>query len=383
MSENQTLAQSVGDLINQISTAKEKRTFLFADLHNSTEYKLTHTDLEWVPTWGKFYFICATKVERHEGDIIKFIGDGVMAVFPKAGCALQAAIEIQEQIEEEIRNNKWGLRVKIGIATGDAYGYRTADGRADYLGTTVDIAARLCELARGNAILLSSTTYLGADANEVYSSAGRTLKRDAEEYFGDKRATNSLKGIKETIKYYSLFWQAHKEYTDDEPASETKGPGDSTGHASRPDPPLPPRGERTRGIVVRRRGTFGFIAYRPEGQQQEVEAFFQDGWVLGEDAPQERDIVYFIPHLSDGGKLQAHSIVLLDSRLVGILQNFKSDGYGFISVKDVKSGEAISFFTHNTDVSAGLHNGDEVEFTVSENKRGLTAIEVDPAAAAA
>lgn len=379
MSENQTLAQSVGDLINQISTAKEKKTFLFADLHNSTEYKLTHTDLEWVPTWGKFYFICATKVVKHEGDIIKFIGDGVMAVFPKAGCALQAAIEIQEQIEEEIRNNKWGLRVKIGIATGDAYGYRTADGRADYLGTTVDIAARLCELARGNAILLSSTTYLGADANEVYSSAGRTLKRDAEEYFGDKRATNSLKGIKETIKYYSLFWQAQKEYTDDEPASETQPSSNNSKESTlRPDPPLPPTGERTRGIVVRRRGTFGFISFRPEGQQQEIEAFFQDGWVVGDKTPEERDVVYFIPHVSEAGKLQAHSIVLLDGRLVGVLQNFKPDGFGFIIVKDRKSGDTVSFFTYHSDVSAELQNGDEVEFTVSENKKGLTAIEVDP-----
>ncbi len=84
-------------------------------------------------------------VERHGGNAVKRLGDGMMAAFPAARAGLLSAIEIQSDSLQGAM-----VPVRIGLHTGQVI----ADS-GDYFGKTVAMAARLTERARGGQILLT------------------------------------------------------------------------------------------------------------------------------------------------------------------------------------------------------------------------------------
>ncbi|MFH1035067.1 MAG: hypothetical protein V1806_11220 [Pseudomonadota bacterium] len=61
------LASSVEQLISQLNQAKEEKTIIFADMHNSTDYKMSRKDVEWVPVWGQFYKMAMQKIQEQGG----------------------------------------------------------------------------------------------------------------------------------------------------------------------------------------------------------------------------------------------------------------------------------------------------------------------------
>lgn len=370
------LASSVEQLISQLNQAKEEKTILFADLHNSTEFKMNRKDVEWVPIWGQFYKMAMQKIQDSHGGIIKFIGDAVMAAFDDAGDALQAAIAIQEQIKDDMRGDRGGLPCKIGVATGIVYGYRTSDGKNDYLGTTVDTAARLCEQARGNAILLGVKTYQAANTTKVTSEAGRTLNRESEEYFGEKCFFTGIKGFKEPVGYYNLFWQAQRDYAATEPAGESST-STRTEKSKEPRQETDTPGLRHRGMVVRMKENFGFISFvNHEGQAEE--RFFHKGAYIGEDPVMENDVVFFLPWTNPEGRKQAKSVIKLGGHFRGRLARLMDRGYGFITVPSDIPSQPLDIFVHVNDMQAEIKEGDEVVFTLSEGRKGLVATKVRP-----
>ncbi|MFH1035066.1 MAG: cold shock domain-containing protein [Pseudomonadota bacterium] len=309
--------------------------------------------------------------------IIKFIGDAVMAAFDDAGDALQAAIAIQEQIKDDMRGDRGGLPCKIGVATGVVYGYRTSDGRNDYLGSTVDTAARLCEQARGNAILLSVKTYQAANTTKVASEAGKTLNRDSEEYFGEKNFFKGIKGFKEPVGYYNLFWQAQRDYAATEPAGETTANPRPEPPKEPPKPELPLMGQRLRGVVVRMRENYGFVSYtNQEGQREE--RFFHRGACLTNDIIQENDVVFFLPWTNPEGRKQGKSVIKLGGQLRGRLVRLTDRGFGFINVVTDTPSQPLDVFVHINDMEEGIQEGDDVFFTLSEGRKGLAAVKVRP-----
>ncbi len=372
------LASSVEQLIGQLNQAKEEKTILFADMHNSTEFKMNRKDVEWVPVWGQFYKMAVQKIHENEGVIVKFIGDAVMAVFDDAGDALRAAIAIQEQIKDDMRGDSGGLPCKIGVATGAVYGYRTSDGKYDYLGSTVDTASRLCEQARGNAILLSIKTYQAADTTKVTSLAGRQSDREPEEYFGERLHFKGIKGFKEPLGYYNLFWQAQRgNYTAAEPAGETM-----TGRPVRPNPQGPRQGAEgagqfLRGLVNRHMDVYGFLSFTANNGQRD-EAYFHDSFSLCREPIKVNDVVYFLLRSSQEGKNQAHCLLKMGAQCQGRIGRLTAGGFTFINVQtDTPSCPAV-FFAHASEIQDGIKEGDVVKFTISENRRGLMAVGIMP-----
>ncbi len=379
------LAESVEALVSNLENSRETKTILFADLYGSTAYKLNHSDLDWVPVIGQFYKLATKAIEERGGQVTKFIGDAVMATFDDAGDALRAAITIQETIEEERRRNNRGLPCKIGIATGPAYRYQTSDGKFDYLGTTVDIAARLAEEARGFAILLSSKTYQAADVLRVTSRAGLALNREPEEYFGEKIAHDKMKGIKDVVYYYSLFWQGSKAYVDDKPAEQSvpPAPPGAAKPAGMGGSPTPPgkleAGVRYRGVVERiTPQRYGWISLSlASGQAESI--FFHENQTLERQLPSPGEVVHFLVRERHDGKRQACSIVRQGSELKGKITRYTPPGdmFGFLAAKDEDLQDVMFYFV-TYDISGDIHTGDEVSFKVSENPRGLKAVQIKP-----
>ena len=75
------------------------------------------------------------------GGVVKHTGDGIMASFA-APPPVQCARAIQRAIEAFSLASKEKLRVRIGIDVGEP----VADSN-DLFGSTVQLAARLCQLA--------------------------------------------------------------------------------------------------------------------------------------------------------------------------------------------------------------------------------------------
>ena len=85
------------------------------------------------------------------GHVVKHTGDGIMASFSDAAASVQCARAIQQAFEAFNLASKEKLQVRIGIDVGEP----VADSN-DLFGATVQMAARLCQLAEPEAILVSS-----------------------------------------------------------------------------------------------------------------------------------------------------------------------------------------------------------------------------------
>jgi class 3 adenylate cyclase len=93
---------------------------------------------------------------RH-GRVVKSLGDGVMACFPSAADAVDAAVALQQALAREAAGTAAGpqLHLRIGISAGDVQ-----EVGLDLLGTPVVEAARLCAAASGDEILVAELARL-------------------------------------------------------------------------------------------------------------------------------------------------------------------------------------------------------------------------------
>jgi class 3 adenylate cyclase len=133
----------------------------------------------------KFYRdIIGRLVARRGGRVVNAPGDALLAEFPSAVEAVQAAIEIQKvleghniQLEPERR-----MQFRIGVNLGDVI--EEADGTI--YGDGVNIAARMEALAEGGGVCISSTVY---DAVEGKLALGF-------DFLGEQQVKNIAKPIR-------------------------------------------------------------------------------------------------------------------------------------------------------------------------------------------
>jgi class 3 adenylate cyclase/tetratricopeptide (TPR) repeat protein len=173
--------------------AVERRivTVLFADLVGFTSLSEL-LDAEDVTIVQDAYFEAVREaVDRHGGLLEKFVGDAAMAVFGAptardddaeravgAGLALVAAIE---RVGSQLGLDTGTLRLRVGIASGEAvYGEATAE-RGPVTGDTVNVAARLQAVADPGTVVVGEVTALAVGAAVVLESVGPLeLKGKAE-----------------------------------------------------------------------------------------------------------------------------------------------------------------------------------------------------------
>ena len=87
------------------------------------------------------------------GTKVSTSGDGVFAVFPEAGHAIEAAAETQRRIAAEPWPERGAVRVRIGLHTGEGL-----LGGDNYVGLDVHRAARITAAGHGGQVLVSAST---------------------------------------------------------------------------------------------------------------------------------------------------------------------------------------------------------------------------------
>jgi class 3 adenylate cyclase len=126
-------------------------TFLFTDLKGSTEL-YDRGDLVAYDLVRAHFRVLNEIVASEAGAVVKTIGDAVMATFPTPDRALAAALRMHESVRK-IKND---LLLKIGIHEGPCLAV-TLNDRLDYFGQTVNIAARVQNLADSQTILATKS----------------------------------------------------------------------------------------------------------------------------------------------------------------------------------------------------------------------------------
>jgi class 3 adenylate cyclase len=156
-----------GGTIEAVKTSQEPRrafkTLLFTDVRGFTSYTERRKPEHVVEILNRLLESQSEVIQRHGGDIDKFAGDEIVAVFsgdgaPRNACA--AALGIAQLFSRNAAEFE-RLTVGAGIATGDVIqGMIGSVRRADFtvIGDSVNLASRLCSIAKGMQIVVSDTT---------------------------------------------------------------------------------------------------------------------------------------------------------------------------------------------------------------------------------
>ena len=159
------------------------RAIMFTDMIGSTEMTTQLGDTMAVELLRAHDAIIRRCLEQHGGAEVKHLGDGIMASFDDVPASVAGAIKIQEELASYNDNSENPIRVRIGIHAGDPI--EEAD---DLFGSAVQMAARICDVAPADAILVS---------REVKDACADTDLRFAP------TGSESLKGFSEPVQLFS------------------------------------------------------------------------------------------------------------------------------------------------------------------------------------
>ncbi|CAN7697388.1 adenylate/guanylate cyclase domain-containing protein [Phyllobacterium sp. LjRoot231] len=166
---------------------EQEIVILFCDIRSFTMLTEAQLPYDIVFLLNRYFAIVGQAVERSDGRLDKFIGDGAMALFglsgsPEDACrnALKAAARIVSEInrlnDELSAELSMPLRVAIGIHSGPAIVGAMGYGNVKNLtaiGDTVNVASRLETVAKElySTLVVSEPTILlaGSDTNELES----------------------------------------------------------------------------------------------------------------------------------------------------------------------------------------------------------------------
>jgi basic membrane protein A len=133
------------------------RTFLIADVRGYTRFTQERGDEAAAKLAAKFADTARKGVEARGGVVIELRGDEALAVFTSARQAIRAALYLQELfLEESMADSSLPLLVGIGLDAGEAVSVE-----AGYRGGALNLAARLCAIARpGEVLATTEVTHL-------------------------------------------------------------------------------------------------------------------------------------------------------------------------------------------------------------------------------
>jgi class 3 adenylate cyclase len=162
-------------------------TLLFTDLKGSTELYDRTGDVYAYQVVQEHFRVLSNAVRRHEGAIVKTMGDAIMASFSNPRDAVGAAVEMMkamEAVNAKVKADGHETGLKVGVHEGSALAVN-AESRLDYFGQTVNIAARVQALAASGEIWITESVAKGHGVSPLLEGAG----------FKSESKVVSLKGV--------------------------------------------------------------------------------------------------------------------------------------------------------------------------------------------
>jgi len=150
----------------------QEMAVMFTDLAGFSSWALKAGDAPAVTLLREVGTCVETTVVRHQGRIVKRLGDGVMATFLSAQAAVDAALESQDEVGE-IAIDDYRPSMRVGVHWGSP---RKLGG--DYLGVDVNIAARVGDAAKPGQILVSDALLARIDSSGLSTGRAKRLRAD-------------------------------------------------------------------------------------------------------------------------------------------------------------------------------------------------------------
>lgn len=129
------------------------RTIFFSDMVGSTSMTQHLGDAAAFHVLTLHDRIVRGALAANRGTEVKHTGDGIMAAFVSASCAVRCGMDaLQELAAQRASDPQLPLRIRFGIAAGEPIEHAN-----DLFGTAVQLAARLCAHAEPEQMLVSNT----------------------------------------------------------------------------------------------------------------------------------------------------------------------------------------------------------------------------------
>jgi adenylate cyclase len=185
-----------------LESHRREISVVFCDLRGFTAFSEVAEPEEVMGVLADYHAAAGPLVEKYEGTLDRFLGDGLMIVFndpikieDHAARAVRLAVELRGAIGDLC--NRWRtLGHQLGFGVGVANGYATIgrigfDGRVDYtaIGTVVNQAARLCDEAKADEVLITQ---------RVATAVGDLIK-------GEALGEMEFKGLRQPV----VCWRLH------------------------------------------------------------------------------------------------------------------------------------------------------------------------------
>jgi len=151
----------IEEVARMIATTQDHyKCIMFTDLESSTEYKKNMGHTKGYMRNRLFCDICEHAVRRYHGQVVKRLGDGVMAVFETAIDAVLAALLTKRSISlgrRKLKKLVGSMDYRIGITCG--YVKEIPGEAQDYIGHAMDKGARIQTTALRNQVLIDEIVY--------------------------------------------------------------------------------------------------------------------------------------------------------------------------------------------------------------------------------
>jgi len=144
-------------------------------------------------TLSEYLDLIASTIEFHQGQVVHYAGDAVLAKFDAVVDATSAAVAIQNELNSRNADlpTERLVQFRIGVNLGDVI-----EDRGDIYGDGVNVAARLESLAEPGGICISES---------VRTAIGKKLKLDYEDM-----GAQEVKNIEEPVRAYKVVMAAQE-----------------------------------------------------------------------------------------------------------------------------------------------------------------------------
>jgi class 3 adenylate cyclase len=266
---------------------------MFTDIQGSTAYFEEHGDAAGLLMVRNCNRTIRQVVEKHQGRVIKNIGDGMMTTFTESTAAVEAAIEFQALLAEvnELRSEPERIGLRVGIHQGAGI-VKTND----VFGDVVNMASRVESEAAPGQIVISDAL----------------LKQLPENRFNIRELGRfKLKGKTDEHSLYQVIWLPAKA----QPTPPEAGKPGSRFRIQlmRQDGSLGPQNPVMPQLTIGR--TQGDLRFASDANMAPLNArvFVQDGQLFVEDLSEGREKVFV--QLTGGHTLQMGDLIIMGQQV--------------------------------------------------------------------
>lgn len=160
--------------------ANAEVTLMFTDLVGFSSWSLSAGDDATLKLLRRVSQVVEPPLLEAGGQIVKRMGDGIMAVFPDPITAVRAAVTAREALHS-VDVLGYTPRMRVGVHTG-----RPQRMGSDWLGVDVNLAARVMARATRGELVVSQAT-LDRIAPEDLDDIGVTARKLRRQLFGAKQ----------------------------------------------------------------------------------------------------------------------------------------------------------------------------------------------------